>query len=128
MNRIGLLVTLATLAMAAGCAKKQAAQDNLVTVPAGTPAAANVTLLAREGDVGRSGPITNGYRPQLKFSDKPEEISCKISMPSGTGEIAPGQSLDVSIVCDGEIKAKADQLGFDMLEGGRKVGTGTLHR
>jgi translation elongation factor EF-Tu-like GTPase len=104
------------------------AMRSIDSFPAGTPAAANVTLLVREGDVGRSSAIQNGYRPQLKFSANPEEISCELSMPATTPQLSPGGSLDVSLRCTGEIRAKADQLGFDMLEGGRKVGMGKLRR
>ncbi len=98
----------------------------LITYPASKDIQATVTLLKREGDVGRSSLIFNGYRPQHQFSGGKETVTCAVQIVKPKEQIEPGETAEVVINCTENFKVIEGQLGFTLFEGGRKVAQGML--
>jgi translation elongation factor EF-Tu-like GTPase len=98
----------------------------LVTYPASKDLQASVTLLKREGSVGKSTPFFTGYRPQHQFSGGGASVTCAIQIPKPKEQVEPGETTDVVINCAEKFNVIEGQLGFMVFEGGRKVAEGTL--
>lgn len=89
--------------------------------------AASLTLLRREGKVGRDNPFYDNYRPQLQFIGA-KEVTCAVRIPKPQEKVDPGDTAEVKLVCLDDVRAPANDLSFVVLEGGRKVGEGALKR
>jgi translation elongation factor EF-Tu-like GTPase len=98
----------------------------IITFPALKDMQATVTLLKRDGDVGRTTAIFTGYRPQHQFSGSKDSVTCAIQVSKPKEGIEPGETADVVINCSENFKVIEGQLGFTLFEGGRKVAQGQL--
>jgi translation elongation factor EF-Tu-like GTPase len=97
----------------------------------GTPVPVTLTLLADDGKTGRTVPIDNHYRSQVQFASIRGPHTCAVVLPATVSSLAPGQTLDVLLSCDGDLRLDPKQLDFSLLESGRQVGKGqvrTAHR
>jgi elongation factor Tu len=78
------------------------------------------------GEGGRSSPAASGYRPNLRFGDIYTDVSIT---RQDRQHLAPGEECNATVVF-----ANADQVReylqvgveFDVTEGGRRVGAGTM--
>lgn len=102
------------------------ATPHWLSFPAEAPLRATITLLPKQGDVGRETPIFTGYAPQLAFHPGAAEVTCRLALGDSDDGLAPGATRTVGVKCDDVLKVREDKLSFIMLEGGRKVGTGVL--
>ncbi|WP_017461788.1 hypothetical protein [Dyella ginsengisoli] len=105
-----------------------AAAPHWLDFPAGAPLRATVTLLPKQGDVGRETPIYTGYAPQLAFHPGTAEVTCRLDLGDSDDGLAPGATRTVGVKCDDVLKVREDKLSFSLFEGGRKVGEGVLLR
>ncbi len=94
--------------------------------PQATPLPVSVTLLPRQGQVGRDTPFYNGYRPQLRFAGMKDGVTCAIKLPPPRDKLEPGETADLTATCLASLRLREDQLDFSLYEGGRQVGRGTL--
>lgn len=103
-----------------------AAAPRWLSFPADAPLRATVTLLPKQGEVGRETAIFTGYAPQLAFRPGTAEVTCRFDL--GDTGLEPGATRTVGIDCFEALKVREDALAFTVLQGGRKVGTGVLLR
>ncbi|RTL23423.1 MAG: hypothetical protein EKK52_03935 [Burkholderiales bacterium] len=101
------------------------AKVTLLSFSKGKEVPASITLLKRDGKLGRDNPFYEGYRPQLQFVGRPE-VTCAIRIPKPQDKVEPGDTATVGVVCIDDFQAPEKDLSFVMLEGGRKVGEGVL--
>ena len=86
---------------------------------------AHITLLTTAAG-GRHGSISSGYRPNLRIGDRYTDVALKLV---GTERLVPGGEAEVEVVL---VNPKYVQdlitvgAAFDITEGGRKVGAGTI--
>jgi translation elongation factor EF-Tu-like GTPase len=75
---------------------------------------------------GRAGPIASGYRPSLRFGDRYADAAIELLHQS---TLFPGEECEAQLVLVHPEHVseflKVDQM-FDLTEGRRKVGTGTI--
>jgi translation elongation factor EF-Tu-like GTPase len=87
---------------------------------------AAITLLP-SGHGGRVAAIGSGYRPNLRFGELYTDGSVQLV---GRSSLSPGEACDADIALVNPDYVK-DFLqvgaGFDITEGGRKIGAGTIH-
>jgi translation elongation factor EF-Tu-like GTPase len=119
-------LSCAALLMLAYTANAADVSPKIITYPASKDMQATVTLLKREGDVGRTTAISTGYRPQHQFSGGKENVTCAIQIAKPKEQIEPGETVEVVINCAENFKVIEGQLGFTLFEGGRKVAQGML--
>ena len=124
MKTHGLFLFAACALSAANVA--QAAGSNVVVYPEGVSTPVTLTLLARDGKVGRDNPFYDNYRPQVQFSATPQPVTCAVRVPQVLEKVEPGQTADLSMVCSEKFKSRSDEKSFVVFEGGRKVAVGTL--
>lgn len=103
-----------------------AADPKLVVYPEGVNTPATLTLLTRDGKVGRDNPFYDNYRPQVQFSAEREQITCAVRVPQDLEKVEPGQTADVALNCSDRFKSRTDEKSFVVFEGGRKVAVGKL--
>jgi translation elongation factor EF-Tu-like GTPase len=104
------------------------APPKIISYPASTDISASITLLQRDGNVGRGTPFMTGYRPQHQFSGSKTQVTCAIQIVKPKEQVDPGETADVVINCTDGFKVIEGQLGFTVFEGGRKVAQGTLSK
>ena len=129
MRRILILMLPLTLA-ACGQAPEQAAPAAAEPAPprldfaAKAPIPARLDLLsAAEG--GREYPIAGAWRGEFAF-DGGKSLRCAIDR-GGLGELAPGSSHEVHLVCAGSLALPDDgRRGFRVMEDGRAIGWGVV--
>ena len=92
----------------------------------GKPIPISFTLLPTAGTIGKSGPISNAYRPQILFAALRDGISCELQLPAGVEQVDPGASSDANIICEKDVLISQKNLAFVALEGGRKIGEGRI--
>jgi translation elongation factor EF-Tu-like GTPase len=90
--------------------------------------AVSITLLNREGSVGRGTPVMNNYRPQFIFSAERSEAICSVKFSPPNEMLQPGETLDATIRCQSDFRVIAGRPAFTALEGGRKVIEGELRQ
>ena len=125
MRVIGLVLfgAASTAAIAGAPAKPQ-----WLSFPADAPLRATITLLPKQGDVGRATPIYTGYAPVLAFHPGSDDVSCRLDLGGHDAHLDPGATRTVGVDCFEVLKVRDDKLSFVVLEGGRKVGEGVLLR
>ncbi len=94
--------------------------------PKASPLPASVTLLTRQGQVGRDTPFYSGYRPQLRFAGLKEDVTCALKLPPPRDKVDPGETTDLTATCLDTLRLREDRLEFGIYEGGRQVGRGML--
>lgn len=94
--------------------------------PKASPLPASVTLLTRQGQVGRDTPFYSGYRPQLRFAGLQEDVTCALKLPPTRDKVDPGETTDLTATCLDTLRLREDRLDFGIYEGGRQVGRGAL--
>lgn len=124
MKTLGLLLIAACALSAAGIAL--AAGSTVVVYPEGVGTPVTLTLLARDGKVGRDNPFYDNYRPQVQFSAGPHAVTCTVRVPQALEKVEPGQTAELSLVCTEKFKVRSGDKAFVVFEGGRKVAVGTL--
>lgn len=115
-----LLMCCASLALAAD------PKDRRVEYPAAADTPASLTLIAREGKVGRDNPFYDNYRPQLRFSADKHEVSCTVRIAPPREKVEPGETAEVALRCTEPFHVFEKNKSFVAYEGGRKVGEGRL--
>ena len=83
---------------------------------------ANVYILSKD-EGGRHNPFYANYRPQFYF--RTTDVTCVITLPSGTEMVMPGDTTEMSVELIQPI-AMEEGLRFAIREGGRTVGAGTV--
>lgn len=129
-----LALACTMLALCTACSKKAPepaappapAADAPVVYAAQAPIAVSLELLKEEGQTGRSSPIGNQYRPQVRFGPEATEANCTVQLPDPNGSLAPGQSGPATLVCEAEVRVARAQPGYTMHEGGKLVGRGSV--
>jgi translation elongation factor EF-Tu-like GTPase len=102
------------------------APPKVISYPASKDLSASITLLQRDGTVGRGTPFMTGYRPQHQFSGSKTQVTCAIQIVKPKEQVDPGETAAVVINCAEGFKVIEGQRGFTVFEGGRKVAQGTL--
>jgi translation elongation factor EF-Tu-like GTPase len=127
MKNLNIRVLFCAAFLTLSCAANAAdVNPKIITYPASKDMQATVTLLKREGDVGRTTAISTGYRPQHQFSGGKENVTCAIQIVRPKEQIEPGETAEVLVNCAENFKVIEGQLGFTLFEGGRKVAQGML--
>lgn len=116
---------VALVAFASGCGKKPP-ESVIFTFKANSPIPVGFTLLKAEGQIGRSGAISNNYRPQVRFPRGTIETTCAVALPASSPALEPGQSADASLACDSQVEVEPSKREFTVFEGGKQVGQGTV--
>jgi len=79
---------------------------------------------------GRSTPIFNNYRPQLRVSGWAGEATCTVKLGENRDLLRPGESSTVVLTCiDAVVLPEHDAdkpLGLTLHEGGRTVAVGSI--
>lgn len=119
-------VRLSAVVALLGARMAFAAKPQVVVYPAAVNTPAAITLLPREGKVGRDNPFYDNYRPQVQFSAERDPVTCTVRVAPSLEKVAPGQTADVALNCTETFKVREDQKAFVVLEGGRQVALGTL--
>lgn len=114
---------LAAFVMGSGLAATAA---GAAALPAGAAIPAKLTLLPRNGAVGRDNPFYRGYRPTFLFGGAKAEVMCDIDLPGAREKVEPGETVDVQLRCIEPVSIDATTPAFIFREGGRKVGEGEL--
>jgi translation elongation factor EF-Tu-like GTPase len=125
-SKLAALICIATINLLPCGAN--AAKPKIVTYPATKSLPASITLLKRNGDVGRSTPFFTRYRPQHRFSGGKQDITCSIEVLKPKEGVNPGETAEIMINCAKEFKVIEGQPNFTVFEGGRKVAEGKLHK
>jgi translation elongation factor EF-Tu-like GTPase len=102
------------------------AQDAILSYPADANTPASLTLLPRQGKIGRDNPFYDGYRPEFHFSGEKVGITCTVHLIQPKEKVEPGETADVAIRCPQSFRVRANSKAFVAYEGGRKVAEGTL--
>ncbi|KAB7762057.1 hypothetical protein CEK68_19605 [Xanthomonas sp. LMG 12461] len=97
-----------------------------MTYPADAAVPISLTLLTRQGKVGRDNAIYDNYRPQVRFSGESKDVMCAVRIPKAQQKIEPGETAAVSLSCIEQFHVLEKDRSFIAYEGGRKVGEGTL--
>lgn len=97
-----------------------------ITLAAATEFAATVSLLKLDGNEGHSTPFFNGYRPGLCFAGAAADVTCSVSIHGPQDSVSPGESAQVQLRCLDKVVVMKDKPEFVVIEGGRKVGFGTI--
>jgi translation elongation factor EF-Tu-like GTPase len=85
-----------------------------------------ITLtLTRTQDGGRTGPIADNYRPQVRFAQN-IEATCAVTLGNSAVALEPGDTSEASLSCDTEVHVDSTSNTFTMLEGGKPIGAGIL--
>jgi len=128
--RIAQMVALTTIAvLLAGCTKKQADQPKQAEAAifkAQAMIPVTFTLQKEEGQTGRTSPISNNYRPQVRFPLAASDITCKVDLPAASPSLDPGQTANASLTCDEEVRVERGKQEFTLFEGGKQVGKGAV--
>lgn len=98
----------------------------IVDHPGGVDTPVQLTLLKRDGKVGRDNAIYSGYRPQFQFSAERDQKTCAVKIPAALEKVEPGQTADVLVNCLESFKVREDGKRFVVFEGGRRVAEGRL--
>lgn len=117
------------LAICSACTKNDTTandQPKTTTFSVAMQIPVTLTLLKAEGEIGRTSPIGNNYRPQVRFPLDQTETTCTVQLPASTPELAPNQSSNASLICDTEIRVDSESIKFSVFEGGKQVGEGTV--
>lgn len=100
-----------------------------LSFPAHTVLRVQLRLLPLQGKQGRDTPISTGYRPELRFFDAREGVTCSLTLPPGPGgELQLGHGTEATAQCLDALKLREDRLQFQMFQGGRLVGEGQVLR
>ncbi|HEU4670630.1 MAG TPA: hypothetical protein VFR91_07965 [Dyella sp.] len=106
----------------------EVAASHWLHFPADAPLRATITLLPKQGDVGRENPVFQGYAPVLAFHPGSDDVSCRLDPGGQDARLDPGATQTVGLDSFEALKVRDDKLRFAVIEGGRKVGVGTLLR
>ena len=118
----GSIILLAS----AGCNREPAAAPvKSVSFEQYMPIPITLTL-TRTQDGGRTGPIADNYRPQVRFTQQGIEATCAVTLGNSAVALEPGDTSDALLSCDTEVHANSTSNTFTMLEGGKPIGAGTL--
>ncbi len=120
-KRTAILLSMVALFALSACGKKA----EKVILKAGSAIATNVEILVADGKVGKSAAVMDGYRPQVSFAGAMEDLTCAIHIANGES-IAPGQKSPATIQCEKDVTLDPANASFDIKEGGRKIGSGTV--
>ena len=88
--------------------------------------AVSLTLLKADAQRGRSSPIGNNYRPQVRFPRGAVETTCAVTLPASSQSLGPGQTTEASLTCDAPVEVARSKPEFGMFEGGKQVGQGSV--
>jgi len=103
-----------------------AAEPVVITFPAGENTPASITLLQRQGNIGRDNAFYDNYRPQVQFSAEKQQVTCTVRVPQSQEKVEPGQTAEVALNCSEKFKIRDKERSFLVFEGGRKVAVGTI--
>jgi translation elongation factor EF-Tu-like GTPase len=121
-----LLIAFASVLSSAGCKQEPtAAPVKSVTFEQYMPIPITLTLM-RTQDGGRTGPIADNYRPQVRFTQQGIEALCAVTLGNSAVALEPGHTSDATLSCDTEVHVDSTSNTFTMLEGGKPIGMGTL--
>lgn len=127
---VALCIALAgAVALAAACSRKQpdaAVEARTLVFKPQESIPVSLTLQKAEGQSGRTSPISNNYRPQVRFAPAPEELGCTVQFPAATPSLEPGQTSPAVLSCDAEARVEPAKREFVILEGGKQVGHGVV--
>ena len=101
-------------------------QAEPVLFKAQAPVPVAFTLQKEEGPTGRSSPIANNYRPQVRFPLGPTEATCSVELPASAPSLEPGQSSSASLVCDADVRVERNKPEFVATEGGKRIAQGVV--
>lgn len=121
LRTVGLFVAVS---MVLGTAS--AAEPKVATFAAGVDTPARMSLLPRQGQVGRDNPFYDNYRPQIQFTAQKQPVTCTVRVPASTEKVEPGQTADVALNCSEQFKSLDTDRTFVVTEGGRRVASGQL--
>lgn len=119
-------VRVLALSLLVGGTVAHAGDPKVTVYPEGVDTPVAITLLPRDGKVGRDNPFYDNYRPQVQFPAEREPVTCAVRVPQVLERVAPGQTADVALNCTGKFRVRQDEKSFVVIEGGRKVAVGTL--
>ncbi|OYT88192.1 MAG: hypothetical protein CFE46_07180 [Burkholderiales bacterium PBB6] len=85
-----------------------------------------ITLLPRGLRSGRDEPLLHRFRPLVQFSGDASPVSCVLLLPDPESQIAPGQTRPATLRCVLPVRLRADQPDFQLKEGSRVIGAGSL--
>lgn len=114
------------LAVSVALGTASAADPKVATFPAGVDTPARMSLLPRQGQVGRDNPFYDKYRPQIQFTAQKQPVTCTVRLPTSTEKVEPGQTADVALNCSEQFKSLDTDRSFVVTEGGRRVASGQL--
>lgn len=121
--------TMVAAVLASACSKTEpqpVKQPEPVLFKAQAPIPVTFTLQKAEGQTGRSSPIGNNYRPQVRFPYGPTETTCSVQLPASTPSLEPGQSSTASLVCDADVQIERNKPDLVFTEGGKQVAQGLV--
>ena len=128
-SRFFTAAAIATAALGSACTKKQpeaVKPPEPVVFKAQAPISVTFTLQKAEGQTGRTSPISNNYRPQVRFPSEATELTCKVELPASTPSLEPGQTSAASLTCDADVRVESSKREFTVTEGGKQVGLGVV--
>ncbi|MFC4254649.1 hypothetical protein GRI97_04380 [Altererythrobacter xixiisoli] len=120
MNRILALIVIASTPFIAAGALAQDAAGPAQYSP-GQPIPAELALMERSPEGGRSTPIFDPYRPSIVFDDA-EPVTCEFFTDINGGH-RPGTTNPMRLVCPVAVR---EGQSFTAFERNRKVGTGVV--
>lgn len=120
----------ATVALVATClsagATVAAEKERIISFPADTDTAVTFKLLPSQGKSGRTAPISDNYRPQVKFTATKNPVMCAVRLPKDKQKIEPGESAEVALNYSETFSVLEKHKSFVAYEGGRKVAEGRI--
>ena len=128
-SRIMAATALVVGLLGSACSKKEpqsAAQTEPVLFKAHASVPVIIALQKAEGPTGRTSPIGNNYRPQVRFPLGPTETTCSVQLPASAPSLEPGQSSSASLLCDADVQVELNQPEFVVTEGGKPVAQGVV--
>ncbi len=102
------------------------APSTVFELPAERALPVMITLLPRGLRSGRDEPLLHRFRPLVQFSGDASPVSCVLLLPDPEGQIAPGQTKPATLRCVLPVRLRADQPDFQLKEGSRVIGAGSL--
>jgi Elongation factor Tu C-terminal domain len=120
-TKLRLAYTLLPLFVLSACSASDDAKTFVLKGGQANPA--EISILVSSGNEGRSAAVLTGYRPELHIEGLTEDIACRIDTNDAAG-VEPGQTAKVTITCPNDLSLQKGKFGFEILEGGRKAGSG----
>lgn len=120
---LAAIPTTALAVFTVGCNQKP---PEAVKFKIHSPIPVNLGILKADGQIGRSGPISHNYRPQIRFPHGALETTCAVSLPASAPTLEPGQAIDATLSCDSPVEVEPSKREFGVFEGGKQVGKGLV--